>query len=202
LGVLFGSLLAAAAYMRLREGTQLFYLRSVSILGPLTLAFAGAGIAWLVQQRGRWAVPGFAAAAAALALVGFASAQRAHYIVPSVDRDVWQVRDWGHRLPPGSSVRVDVRPFGMQQWAGYMLAPHPLTALAPLREFFPYPPVGRKADFLLTNTIARPTDTVGRPVFANRRFVVYRLDPGIRGPDRSSIELVDPLQRGGGSAGD
>ena len=202
LGVLFGALVITVAYMRLRDGTQLFYLRALSILGPLTLAFAGAGAASLARERGRRALPGLAAAVVALGLVGFASAQRAHYIVPFVDRDTWQIREWGRRLPPGSSVRVDVRPYGAQQWAGYMLSPHPLTAIAPLQEFFPYPPLGRKADFLLTNSFGRPTDTVGRPVFANRRFILYRLDPGIRGPDRSSVELVDPLERGGSAAAD
>ncbi len=188
-GVLFGALLITVAYMRLRDGTQLFYLRAVSILGPLTLAFAGAGIAWLVAHRSRRLAPALAVAAVALALVGFASAQRAHYIVPSVDRDLWQVRDWGRELPRGSSVRVDIRPYGAQQWAGYMLAPHPLTALDPLRKFFPYPPVGRKADYLLTNRFFSSRDVQGPPLFENRRFVLYRLKPSVPGPDRSSIEL-------------
>ena len=128
------------------DGTQLFYLRALSILGPLTLAFAGAGaVALAVSARAGARLPGLAAAAVALALVGFASAQRGHYIVPFVDRDTWQIRAGAERLPPGASVRVDVRPFGAQHWAGYMLAPHRLTAIAPLQEFFPYPPVGRKA---------------------------------------------------------
>ncbi len=168
-GVLFGALLLTVSYMRLRDGTQLFYLRAVSILGPLTLAFAGAGIAWLVRARSRRMLPGLAVAAVALALVGFASAQRAHYTVPSVDRELWQVRDWGKRLPPGSSVRVDIRPYGAQQWAGYMLAPHPLTALDPLRKFFPYPPVGRRADYLITNRYFSSRDVEGAPLFREPR---------------------------------
>ena len=178
--------------MRLRDGTQLFYLRAVSILGPLTLAFAGAGIAWLLAHRSRRLAPALAVAAVALLLVGFASAQRAHYIVPSVDRELWQVRDWGRELPRGSSVRVDIRPYGAQQWAGYMLAPHPLTALDPLRKFFPYPPVGRKADYLLTNRFFSSRDVQGPPLFENRRFVLYRLKPSVPGPDRSSVELEGP----------
>ena len=193
-GLLFAALLVTVGYMRLRDGTQLFYLRAVSILGPLTLAFAGAGIAWLVRARGRRTLPGLALAAVALALVGFASAQRAHYIVPSVDRDLWQVRDWGKRLPPGSSVRVDIRPYGAQQWAGYMLAPHPLTALDPLRKFFPYPPVGRRADFLVTNRFAPAPDSDGAPILTNRRFALFRLRADTPGTDRSSVELVDPLE--------
>ena len=201
-GVLFGALLITVGYMRLRDGTQLFYLRAVSILGPLTLAFAGAGIAWLVAHRSRRLAPALAVAAIALALVGFASAQRAHYIVPTVDRDLWQVRDWGKRLPRGASVRVDIRPYGAQQWAGYMLAPHPLTALDPLRGFFPYPPVGRKADYLITNSYFSSPDVEGQPLFENKRFALYRLKPGLRGPDRSSVELVDPLEGAGAPASD
>lgn len=202
LGALFAALLVTVAYMRLRDGTQLFYLRALSILGPLTLAFAGAGVAWLVHARSRRMAPALAVAAVALGLVGFASAQRAHYIVPFVDRDTWQIRDWGRRLPPGSSVRVDVRPFGAQQWAGYMLSPHPLTATDPLRKFFPYPPVGRKADFLLTNRFFPAPDSDGGPVFANGRFALFRLRSDTPGRDRSSVELVDPLDRPGAARSD
>ena len=203
LAVLLGAMVATVGLMRLRDGTQLFYLRTLSILGPLTLALAGAGVgALLVKARNGRAVAGMLAAALTLVLVGAASGHEVRHTFPFVDRELWQVRDWGRRLPPAASVRVDPYPIAASQWAGYMLAPHPLTATDPLRKFFPHPPVGRRADFLLVNRFAQAPDRFGPPLFVNRDYALYRASPTTSGPDRSSRELVDPLEKAGASRSD
>lgn len=203
LAVLLGAMLATVGLMRLRDGTQLFYLRTLSILGPLALALAGAGAgALLGRARTLRAAPGLIAATLTLALVGAASGHEVRHTFAFVDRELWEVRDWGRQLPAQGSVRVDLYPIAAQQWVGYMLAPHPLTASDPLRKFFPHPPVGRRADYLLVPRLSQAPDRFGPPLFANRDFALYRMSPTTSGPDRSSRELVDPLERPGAERSD
>jgi len=182
LAVLVGAMLATVGLMRLRDGTQLFYLRALSILGPLALALAGAGAGALLGARTRRALPGLVAAALLVATVGWASALKLRYTYPVVNHELLQVRDWGRRLPPGASVRVDAFPIIAQQWTGYMLAPHPLTAANPLRKFFPHPPLGRRADYLLVNRFGPAPDSAGGPLFANASYALFPLAPTRPGP--------------------
>jgi hypothetical protein len=196
LAVLAGALLVAVLLLHLREGAQLFHLRTLSFLGPFALALAAAGIAWLVTaawRSSRYRLPAVLGVGVAAA-VAYASAQEVRQVEPFVSSDVWELHDWSERVPTDDSVRVDVRPIGLQQWAGYMLAPHPLTASDPPRKFFPYPPVGRKADLLLVNRAARARDAAGAPLFENDTFALYRMRSDVPGPEVASRELVDPFE--------
>jgi hypothetical protein len=93
---------------------------------------------------------------------------------------------------------VDVRPVGIQQWAWYMLADHPVTATRPQRHFFPHAPVGRKADYLLVDrSRRRPADAAGALRLSNSRFALYLMKPSVPGPDRSSRKLVEPKSSAG-----
>jgi hypothetical protein len=112
---------------------------------------------------------------------------------PHVTPRVWELREWGDRLPARDSVRVDVTPVGVQQWSWYMLSPHPVSATNPLRYFFPYAPISRKADYLLVNRARRrPRDAAGPPLLSNLDFALYRMKPDLPGPDRSSRRQVIP----------
>ena len=74
-----------------------------------------------------------------------------------------------------------------------MLASRPLTASDPLAGFFPHPPAGLKADYVLAlRTQPRPAWAYGRePIFANAQFVLYPLAMGgVKLPDVSSRRLV------------
>ena len=192
------ALLVAVLLLRQRDGAQLFHLRTLSFLGPVALALAGAGVAWLVteawRRRSGPLVPAALAGVGLAAAVGYASVQEARQVRPFVSRDVWEVREWGERLPASGSVRVDVRPYGLQQWAGYMLSPHPLTATDPLTKFFPHPPIGRRADFLLVNRRKPARDADGPPVRENETFALYRMRRDVPGPETASRELVDPFE--------
>jgi hypothetical protein len=122
---------------------------------------------------------------------------------PHVTPRVWELRSWNDRIQREASIRVDVTPVGVQEWAGYMLSEHPQSASHPLLYFFPHQPVGRKADYLVVNRSPRhPRDAVaGPPLLENREFQLYRLRPDLPGRDVSSRKLVDP-QLQAGSAGD
>ncbi len=194
LGGMIGTLLLAAAWLQLRGEGALFHFRALSFFAPFALAMAGLGAASLVARAGgarRGAV--LTAIAALVAVLAVGARSLVVSTMPHAGVEVWELRSWGDRLPDEASIRVDVTPTGVHQWAGYMLSEHPLSASDPLQQFFPHPPVGRKADFVLVNEeLARPPDAQGPPVLSNRRFALYRLDPELPGPDVSSRRMVDP----------
>ncbi|MDQ3434505.1 MAG: hypothetical protein M3481_07480 [Actinomycetota bacterium] len=194
LGGMLGALLLAAVWLQLRGEGALFHFRALSFFAPVALTMTGVGAASLLGRTGgarRAALLcGIAALVSVLAL-GARSALVSTF--PHAGPEVWELRSWSDRLPGGASIRVDVTPTGVQQWAGYMLSEHPLSALDPLRFFFPHPPIGRKADFLLVNADrTHPRDSLGAPLLSNRRFSLYAMDPDVPGPDVSSQRLIDP----------
>ena len=200
LGGMLGTLLLAAGWLQLRGEGALFHFRALSFFAPLALTMAGLGAASLVARAGGARRGALVAGIAALVTV-LAVGTRSSIVstLPHADQEVWELRSWGDRLPDEASIRVDVTPTGVQQWAGYMLSALPLSASDPLRLLFPHPPVGRKADFLLVNQdLARPLDALGPPVRSNSRFVLYRMDPEVSGPDVSSRRMVDPPLSVGG----
>lgn len=194
LGGMLGALLLAAAWLQLRGEGALFHFRALSFFAPVALAMAGVGAASLVGRTGgarRVALMCGVAALVSVLALGARSALVS--TLPHAGPEVWDLRSWSDRLPAGASIRVDVTPTGVQQWAGYMLSDHPLSASDPLRFFFPHPPVGRKADYLLVNEDrTRPRDGLGPPLLSNRRFSLYEMDPEVPGPDVSSQRMVDP----------
>jgi hypothetical protein len=204
LGVVLVAMLLGAAWFSIRGAGALFHFRALSFYGPTLLVPAGLGAAWLLRdRRPRIRV----AALAGLALLGVAMLVNVRdelkSVFPHVTRDVWELRTWNDRIPKTSSIRVDVTPVGVQEWAGYMLSKHPQSASHPLLFFFPHPPVGRKADYLLVNRSApHPADAAGPPVLRNGSFKLYGIRANVPGRDVSSRELVDPQRAPGASAGE
>ena len=195
IGVATGVLLLVAGYTRLLSGGQLFEFKALSFGGVLVVGLAGVGLAEAaVRPRGPLRV----AAAVGIGLVLVASTLSARGEIrraqPHLTSQLADLRDWSSRLPAGRSVRVDVTPIGMQQWAWYMMADRPLTAADPLLLFFPYAPKGRKADYLVVNrAIGRPPGAAGAALHSNRDYALYEMRPDAPGPDVSSRAMIDPF---------
>lgn len=190
-----GGLLLAAAYLRLRTGGELFVFKALGFGGVMVLGLAGVGLAEAARAVGpRGRVPGVAAAALVLAVVVLGAREEVADTAPHLTRELVELRDWSDELPGGASVRVDIAAVGKQQWAWYMLADRPVTAAAPLLGFFPYAPKGRKADYLIVDRhTGRPPDAAGRALRVNDAYVLFRMRPGVPGPDVASRRMIDPF---------
>jgi hypothetical protein len=107
---------------------------------------------------------------------------------------MFELRRWAESLRRNATIRLDVPPSGTQLWAAYMLHERPLSASAPVRgTSYPRVPRGRKAGYVLVEWWQpRPRDAVGTPVRRNASFRLYRMDPAVPGPDRSSRRRIEP----------
>jgi hypothetical protein len=116
---------------------------------------------------------------------------------PQLTPDLLGLRGAAKRLPPGSSIRLDLPPDGTQLWAGYMLAAHPLDAPQPIvGTTYPHVPLGRKADYILAGPVgpkARWPDADGPPVYRNATFRIYRMRAGVKGPGTASQTMQEGL---------
>jgi hypothetical protein len=179
-------------YFKLRANGQLFYFKDLGFLGPYVLTLALLGLGRLVAARPHVvAVAGAAGLAAAFVAVPIGAAREVDETYVQAPQEVLQLASWGQHLPSGASIRNDVPPSGWQLWADYMLHDHRLSASTPLGAMFPHPPVGRKADYVLTfRPQPRPADAAGRPVDANDQFELWRMKPSIPGPDISQRGLI------------
>jgi len=190
-----GGLLAAAGYLRLRTGGELFVFKALGFAGVMVLGLAGVGLVEAVRSARR---PVSVVASVALGLVAVILVLGARGEVadtaPHLTRQLTDLRKWSDELPPGASVRVDIEAVGKQQWAWYMLAERPVTASSPLLGFFPYAPKGRKADYLIVDRAAgRPPDADGRALNSNRDYVLYRMRGDVPGPEVASRHMIDPF---------
>jgi hypothetical protein len=184
---------ALGAYFRLRQYGDLFYFKTLAFSGMLTVAAAGAGLGMLAERR---RLPAAVGAAALVVLFAFGARAEIDETYDQLTPQLLEIRDWSERLPPGGSVRVDLPPDGYQLWAVYMLADRPVSALRPLTgTFFPYPPRGRKADYLLTRAQGSVSpDATGAPLLANDQYRLYRMRERVPGRDVSSQRLVEPVE--------
>lgn len=189
--VMLAGAIAAGVYVRARGHGELFWFKDLAFAGPLIVALA---VVALGAATGRALRIGAAVLGALLALTMFAGTQQEiHDTFEQVPRDMLALRDWDRRLPPGSSIRIDVAPSGWQMWAWYFLSDHPVSASRPLTGFFPHPPFGKTADYALTHQAPEegplPKDLIRPPVFRNGLYTLWRLKPG-KAPDTSSRALV------------
>lgn len=199
--VMTGFALFFAAYFGARLNGGYLYFKDASFLGPLVLTAAVAGLAKLAagERSSRMA----AAAIAALAVMFLVSTLNVkNEIAQNFDQlppTTIQLRDWARELPRDASVRIDVPPGGAQLWTLYFLHERRVSATTPLRDAgYPSPPRSRRADYVVVgNDQPRPFDALGPPLRRNAKLSLYRLRPGLPGPDRSSFELVQPKFSGG-----
>jgi hypothetical protein len=179
-----------ACHFRLRLFGEYFHFKIVAFLFPLLLLAAGC---WLARQagpngrsrEGRLAASVAAGLVVAILLVGLRNEIYATGL--QADRPTLELRAAAARiLPSGASVRLDVKG-GRQLWAGYVLADHPVTALAPIMyTTYPYPPQGRRADFIVAESRLKPRgpwpDAAGPALYENRIFRLYRMRDDVPGP--------------------
>lgn len=183
----------AGIYFRLRRYGELFDFRDLAFLGPIVLTLAVVQLGRLLGSRRRLVLStGAVGLGAAFVAVPIAASQEINRTFDNATAYVLELRTWSRALPAGASIRLDVPPIGMQMWATYMLHEHPLSALEPLGGFYPHPPRGRKARYVLTMRFQpRPVDAIGPPLLANAQFELWRMNPAVPGPDRSRRGLLD-----------
>jgi hypothetical protein len=184
-------------YFRHRRYGELFDFRDLAFLGPILLMLAASELGWLIRSSRRAvAVAGAAGLAAAFIAVPAGSSREINATFDNASRSVLQLADWSRLVPRSASIRNDVPQIGLQLWGTYMLHDHPLSALHPLGGFYPHPPQGRKADYVLAmRTQSRPADAVGAPILTNSQFALWRINPAVPGPDVSRRGLIDDYTR-------
>ncbi len=179
-------------YFRVRFGGELFFFKDLAFLGPYVLMLALVELCALATSAAPRRAVGLSGLALGLALVPASAAREIGQTYEQANLSVLGLRGWDRALRRGSSVRIDVLAGGYQLWVTYMFKDHPLSALDPLGGFFPHPPYGRKADYVIASTDEpRPTDATGPPLRHNAQFVLWRMNPSVPGPDVSSRQLLD-----------
>jgi hypothetical protein len=186
---------AIGVYFRVRNGGELFFFKDLAFLGPYVVLLALLGLAAAAQApRRRMRAIGLAGMLLALLLVPIGASHEINATFEQANLSVLGLRTWDRQIPRGTSLRIDVPVSGYQLWVTYMFKDHPLSALDPLAGFFPHPPVGRKADYVIAQyDQPRPPDALGSPLFRNAQFTLWRMKPQVPGPDVSSRRLIDDI---------
>jgi hypothetical protein len=196
LGAMLAGALLMALNFALRDFGEYFYFKVMAFTGPLVVALGVVGLGSLARGAGSRAVRALGAAGLAAVAIAFVANTRNELegVNAQASSATFQLRDWAAKLPAGRSVRLDIPPSGVQLWAAYMLHTHPLSAALPVyRTTYPHVPKGRKADYVLVQASQpRPTDAAGPPVLRNGEFSLYRMNPTVPGPDRSSRTRIQP----------
>jgi hypothetical protein len=186
LGVVLVALLLLDLRFRLTPSGTYMDFKHLSFMGLLLLSLAAAGLLARAgsQGVGRW----FAALALALWLGAAVTLDHANASgqYEQVTPQLMQIRQWAARLPPRSSVRVDIPPQfgGMQLWAVYMLGSHPVDSFEPvLNTTYAHAVPGYRATYALSLTVNPATGlpypaarfTARRPVFENSAYVLRKV---------------------------
>jgi hypothetical protein len=177
-----GAALAFAVYFRVAKYGQYFYFKVLSFAGPLLLI---AAVAFLGRLRMR--LLAYAAVTALLASALFSARSEIASDYDQLSPETIQLRDWAASLPAGAGIRLDT-PRASQLWDAYMLSAHPLGSRDPITNY-PHVPVSAGADFVLDRPLLPPpTGAVGRPIFRNGRYRLWRLRTSA--PDETSRRMV------------
>jgi hypothetical protein len=183
--------------------------KHLAFVGALIVALAACTLARLVSSGSRrWVIAGVLLALAWTGEATYRDHRETVYSGQQVTPEMFQIRDWAKRLPPGASVRVDVPPSGYQLWAVYMLGNHPVDAPHPvIFTTYASAPPGVRADYSLSlryylnpnPAIKKPVPAVGfavnPPLFENNTFVLRRIAWPRKYdyyPDTSSTRLIEP----------
>jgi hypothetical protein len=186
---------AIAVYFRIRHGGELFFFKDLAFLGSyvIMLALLELGALALDRTRRVWLM-GLGGLVAALVLLPVSAAHEINGTFEQANLSIIDLRSWDRAIPRGTSVLIDVPPTGYQLWVTTMFKDHPLSAVDPLGDFFPHPPVGRKADYVIAEyDVPPPAHTIGPPLLHNAQFTLWRMDPNAPGLDTSSRALIDNI---------
>ena len=179
-----------AATMRAREFGWYFHFKMLAFMAPLVIACAVVAMA----RVKRWHA-GVLMLSLWCLWVSAEARDETRNTYDEIPRTVLDLREWSDRLPPGSSIRLDVQP-GAQLWAAYMLADHPLCSQRPLdNTSYPHVPVSRQADYVLVRLLRPPYDAYGPPIFQNVEFRLYELRRGLPGGDNCSQRMIQTVNK-------
>lgn len=192
LGAVLAAFLGAAVLFRHRDFGQYFEFKALAFTAPLLLVIA-------CSAAGRLRRVGPILLVALVVSAQFAARPEVATAGKSLSRSQVELRDWVSQLPPGASVRLDIRP-GTQLWSAYMMSARPLCSIRPITGTqYPHVPFSRKADFVVVERSALPIfggralNSVGAPLRVNHDYALYRLRPGLRGPDRCSRRMIQTV---------
>ena len=189
--VLLAGALLSALYLLARSHGELFHFRDLAFAGPIVVVLAVVGAASLP-------VRGLAVAAVAAYVLVAADGTREAVVHTYVQtpRYLFDLRKWDREIPADQTIRIDVPRGSWQLWSYYLMPRHRVSALDPLGGPFPHPPKGVRADLALAFHPTRPPyGAVGPPIRRNEAFALYRLRPGLPGPDVSSRALIYDIQK-------
>jgi hypothetical protein len=196
--LLFGAIFGE--YFHLRKQGYYFEFKALAFTVPLAMTAGTVGMArvWsLGNGRWRWAT----GAVAVVLVGGLITIEQRDALTElrgtydQLPKTMIALRGWDKRLPANASVRLDVEP-GPQLWVAYMLAGQPLCSQRPLLDTsYPHVPVSRKADYVLVQRpLAKPFDAFGPALMQNSAYQLYRMRPGVPGPDRCSRRSVTTVK--------
>jgi hypothetical protein len=198
--VIVAALLFALQF-RLRTFGELFYFKDLGFAAAMIVTVAMVGLADLVGRAAR-AAPvwrAIAIAGGAGLAVAFVLNDRVE-LTRTTDQSnafVRQLASWSRAIPADASVRIDMAPSTYQLWTYYFFSRHPLSSTHPVARFFPHPPLGRRAQYLLVERSRPaqrpPADAAGAPIRANHQFALYRMKPSVPGQDNSSRRMFEPV---------
>ncbi len=209
LGITLGLLCLLDLRFRLASTGAYMDFKHLSFVGVLVVALAACTVArWISSGLRAWMAAGVVVAVGWGVAAGWKDHREIAFNREQVTPEMFQIRQWAAQLPAGASVRVDVPPSGVQLWAVYMLASHPVDALQPVGyTTYAYAAPGLRADYSLSlryypssdPRVRRPFPAVGfaqdPPLFANDQFAVRRILWARRYdyiPDTSSLRLLGP----------
>ena len=189
IGAVLVTFLLAGAWFRQREFGQYFEFKTLAFAAPLLIACA-------VVALSRLGRVGLAVILVLLVAAELSARPEVRGRGWQLSREQIELREWTHDLPRDASVRLDMwRP--NQLWGSYMLARQPLCSTAPL-EGTDYPYVRRsvKADYIVLDERGRtfyggaPPEADGPPLRSNAGYWLYRMKPGVPGPENCSRRLI------------
>jgi hypothetical protein len=190
LGGLLVVALLLAVYLRHRSGGYYFEFKLLVFAGPLVMLLAVLGAARL-RRVGMVALVGLVAlvAGSVVAMIPRTGAQ--------LSADTILLTQWGKSLPPGASIRLDMRP-SYNIWTAYFLDAHPVCSRRPLLNTdYPHVAYSRKADYILVGwPYTRPRDAIGPAVRQNSEYQLYREKPTVPGPSRCTLRRFDRIYSG------
>jgi hypothetical protein len=190
LGAVIAFGVGAAIYFRTRNFGWYFHYKTLAFVAPIAVVL---GVVGLSHLRRTWV------SALALTFVVLVARNAAgHEIAITFDqlpRTLLELKQIDHRLPDGSSLRLDMNPDGRMLWAGYLLSGERLCSQRPvLNTDYPHVPISRAADYVLVDRdLRRPYDAVGGVVVQVESYAVYRLRRGLPGGDRCSQRMVQTV---------
>jgi hypothetical protein len=177
--VLLVGLLAAQSFEHRQYGYY-FHFKILAFVAPLLVVCAAAG-AGTLRRAGPLILCGLAVAFLLAAKTELDNTGQ------QLGTETIALGGWTRNLPPNASIRLDMRP-GEQLWVGYFLSARRLCSQHPLVQTdYPHVPVSRKADYIVSSTpYGHPRDAIGAPQRFNSGYRLWRMRPGVPGPDRCS----------------